>query len=140
MESGLFGIKQSNRTTDEHWTKNCFNSSFPTSVACYMLERNIPAIYNHVIIEKGKVKVVSETIPISEVFKCGEMHSHELFFSFESVFEPSPGRMHLHFPGLEYHLGMDIRKIEPMCQFSASIHPRNSEIIDQAPQNNNSRK
>lgn len=88
MESGLLGIVNSNRTAEEHWTKNCFNSSFPASMACYMLERNIPAIYNHVVVEKGKIKVVSEEIPIDKVFNCANLHSHELYFSFESVFEP----------------------------------------------------
>ncbi|MDR1940224.1 MAG: HindVP family restriction endonuclease, partial [Clostridiales bacterium] len=38
--SGLFGIKRSNRSTDKHWGKNCFNSSFPTAVACYMFEHD----------------------------------------------------------------------------------------------------
>ena len=45
MPSGLFGIEHSNRTVDDHWGKNCFNSSFPTATACYMLANNIPAIY-----------------------------------------------------------------------------------------------
>ena len=88
MESGLLGIEHSNRMADEHWTKNCFNSSFPASVACYMLENDIPAIYNQVVVEDGKVKVVSEEIPITQVFNCEHKHSHELYFSFESVFKP----------------------------------------------------
>ena len=45
MPSGLFGIEHSNRTVDDHWGKNCFNSSFPTATACYMLANNISAIY-----------------------------------------------------------------------------------------------
>lgn len=45
MASGLFGIEHSNRSADDHWGKNCFNSSFPAATANYMMENNIPAIY-----------------------------------------------------------------------------------------------
>ncbi len=38
MSSGLFGIEHTNRSDNQHWTKNCFNSSFPTALACYMME------------------------------------------------------------------------------------------------------
>lgn len=88
MDSGLLGIEHSNRTADEHWTKNCFNSSFPASVACYMLEKDIPAIYNRVTVENGEIKVISEEIPVAKVFNCEHLHCHELYFSFESVFKP----------------------------------------------------
>ena len=45
MANGLYGIYHSNRTADDHWGKNCFNSSFPTATACYMLDTGIRAIY-----------------------------------------------------------------------------------------------
>lgn len=86
--SGLFGIRHSNRTADSHWGKNCFNSSFPTAVACYMLDQGIPAIYNRLRLHKGELGVVSEEISLKDVFRCGKTHPDNLNFCFESRFEP----------------------------------------------------
>ena len=88
MSSGLFGIEHSNRTVDRHWGKNCFNSSFPTSMASYMLANDIPAVYIHLDRIDGKLGVVADKIPISQVFNCGEKKANDLYFSFESVYEP----------------------------------------------------
>lgn len=88
MPSGLYGIVNSNRTADDHWGKNCFNSSFPTATASYMLANNIPAIYIHLGEVDGELKVVADEIPISQVFNSGEKLPEELYFSFESIFEP----------------------------------------------------
>lgn len=88
MASGLFGIEHTNRPDVQHWTKNCFNSSFPTALACYMMEKDIPAIYAKLAIVGGELKVVCEEIPIRELFNCGTKHSNELRFDFESKFEP----------------------------------------------------
>lgn len=88
MASGLFGISHSNRMDEEHWGKNCFNSSFPTSMACYMLSNNIPAIYINLREINGRLCVVADEIPIHKVFNCGSRTPEELCFSFESIFEP----------------------------------------------------
>lgn len=88
MSSGLFGIERSNRRVDDHWGKNCFNSSFPAATANYMLENDIPAIYINVIIEDGMPKVVASEIPVNKVFNCGGLRASELYFAFESIFEP----------------------------------------------------
>lgn len=88
MASGLFGIEHSNRSADDHWGKNCFNSSFPAATANYMMENNIPAIYISLEEVDGKLKVVATEIPIEEVFNCKGLHANELYFSFESIFEP----------------------------------------------------
>ena len=87
-ESGLFGIKHSNRSADKHWGKNCFNSSFPASIACYMLAHNIPAIYNRLEVIDGKLQVTSSEIHINEVFNSDELSAENLYFNFESRFEP----------------------------------------------------
>lgn len=87
-ESGLYGIYNSNRKPLEHWSKNRFNSSFPTALACYMLGRRIPAIYNKLVAVDGKLQVVSEEIPINEVLGAGDRPLEELDFCFETVFEP----------------------------------------------------
>ena len=88
MASGLFGIENSNRTVDNHWGKNCFNSSFPTATACYMLANNIPAIYIKLDYINGELCVVADEIPINQVFNCGTRLPNDLYFSFESTYEP----------------------------------------------------
>lgn len=86
--SGLFGINHSNRDCMAHWGKNCFNSSFPAATACYMLSKNIPAVYIQLAENKGKLELVSTEIPIDEVFGCKGRSIDDLFFSFETAFEP----------------------------------------------------
>ena len=85
MASGLYGIHNSNRSENDHWGKNCFNSSFPTATACYMLEHNIPAVYVH--LDKN-LHVVADVIPIQEVFNCKGKEPKDLYFSFETVYQP----------------------------------------------------
>lgn len=88
MTSGLYGIEHSNRSSDDHWGKNCFNSSFPAAMANYMLDNNIPAIYISLAEVEGKLTVIATEIPINKVFNCGTKSPNELYFAFESVYEP----------------------------------------------------
>lgn len=88
MPNGLFGISHSNRTADDHWGKNCFNSSFPAATANYMFAHDVSAIYIKLDEVDGELKVVSSTIPIKEVFNSGARNLDDLFFSFESVYQP----------------------------------------------------
>lgn len=88
MPNGLFGISHSNRTADDHWGKNCFNSSFPAATANYMFAHNVSAIYIKLDEVDGQLKVISSTIPIKEVFNSGARSLDDLYFSFESVYQP----------------------------------------------------
>ena len=88
MTTGLYGIYHSNRSENNHWGKNCFNSSFPTSLACYMLDKNIKAIYITLDVVDGQLKIVPREIPIKQVFNCGDKAPNDLYFSFESIFAP----------------------------------------------------
>ena len=88
MSSGLYGIHNSNRAPGDHWGKNCFNSSFPTSLACFMMEEDIPAVYVHLEEVDGELKVVNSEISLREVFNCQTRSSEELDFHFETVYEP----------------------------------------------------
>lgn len=88
MTSGLFGIHHSNRDANDHWGKNCFNSSYPTATACYMLANDIPAVYIRLDYINGELCVVADKISMREVFNCGDKKPEDLFFSFESVFDP----------------------------------------------------
>lgn len=88
MSSGLYGIIHSNRSDSRHWTKNCFNSSFPTALACYMMDQGINAIYAKLAVVNGNLEVVCDEIPICELFRCGTRRPAELSFDFESKFSP----------------------------------------------------
>lgn len=88
MSSGLFGINHTNRPDAQHWTKNCFNSSFPTSLACYMMAHKINAVYAHLAIVDGELKVVCDEIPIADLFNSRNTPMDKLQFDFESVYEP----------------------------------------------------
>ena len=88
MSNGLYGIFNSNRTADDHWGKNCFNSSFPTSLACYMLDNDIKAIYITLAVKNNKLVIEPKEISISEVFNCTNKSLRDLYFSFESIYEP----------------------------------------------------
>lgn len=88
IPSGLYGIKHSNRQGEQHWSKNCFNSSFPAALACYMMDNNIPAIYAKLANVNGNLQIVCDEIPISELFNCDNRRSEDLSFCFEEIFEP----------------------------------------------------
>lgn len=84
-EASLYGICKSNRPPKKYWGKNMFNSSFPISLACYMKDRNINAVYLKL---DNNLNVIKEEIPLNEVFNSGSIPTNELFFGFESKFEP----------------------------------------------------
>lgn len=88
MPTGLYGIEFSNRSSDDHWGKNCFNSSFPAAMASYMMENDIPAIYIKLEDVNGTLKTVAKEISLREVFNCGNKRASELSFNFESIFQP----------------------------------------------------
>lgn len=88
MSIGLYGIHYSNRKEDEHWGKNCFNSSFPTALACYMLDNDIPAVYNKLTFKNGKPVVEASEIHLKNVFNSINTPVNKLDFHFESVFSP----------------------------------------------------
>ena len=88
MGSGLFGIKHTNRPDAQHWSKNCFNSSFPAALANYMFSKEQSAVYAHLEYIDGKLQVVCDEIPIRELYRCGTLSLNDLYFSFESKYEP----------------------------------------------------
>lgn len=87
-KSGLFGIEHSNRKSDEHWSKNCFNSSFPTAMACYMLSKKIPAVYINLVEIGGNLVIKADEIYLDQVFNCKSRSLSELYFSFETIYKP----------------------------------------------------
>ncbi len=80
----LYGLSHTNRSPEEFWTKNCFNSSFPVSLACFMRDSGYPANY---ITSRNGYTSVGE-IKIDDVFMPNGGNWNELYFAFESVYEP----------------------------------------------------
>lgn len=81
---GLYGIINSNRRNEDLWGKNQFNSSFPIALACYMRDQNINAVYLKL---NEKLEVETVELPFEEVFNA-VVPNKDLYFSFESKFEP----------------------------------------------------
>ncbi len=82
-EPGLYGIKKSNRTGNDLWGKNQFNSTFPASLACYMRDKNIPAVYLSI---NANLEVVATEIDLDDVFNT-KVENSKLSFDFETKFE-----------------------------------------------------
>ena len=80
----LYGISASNRGNMDLWGKNQFNSSFPIALACYMRDHGYKAVY--LKLDK-KLKVHPVEISFEEVFNS-KLPNSELFFSFESKYDP----------------------------------------------------
>lgn len=81
-ESALYGITKTNRSAQDLWTKNCFNSSFPAALACWMRDSNLPAI---AIQRAAGGGFFEGTVAIEQVLGTDAPNS-EITFEFESGF------------------------------------------------------
>ncbi len=86
MSPKLFGINHSNRdfSQGETWGKNQFNSSFPVSLANYLFDKDILAVY---IKTEANLKCVHKYISVKDVYGISPI-SNNTYFSFESPFLP----------------------------------------------------
>lgn len=86
MKPSLYGIKNSNRdyTDPYYWGKNQFNSSFPVALASYMRDNGKKAMY---VMLGANCDTSLTEISFDEVFGS-ELSNNELFFAFESRYEP----------------------------------------------------
>ena len=85
----LYGIFNSNRHNEELWGKNCFNSAFPTALACYMRDQGNAAVHVCVHTDKaGNAVVKNDDIAIDDVFNARGIPNEELGFHFETGFPP----------------------------------------------------
>lgn len=87
----LYGLDNSNRNFQDpyYWGKNQFNSSFPLALACYMRDSDIDCVY--IELENSKTKTSFKNFDF--VFGSDKSNK-ELFFSFESRFEPFAKYVH----------------------------------------------
>ncbi len=82
----LFGLQYSNRdfSTEEGWSKNNFNATFPAALACYMYSQSINPIY---LVLNSEGKLIHSQIKVSDLFGLPPLDD-DLFFAFESDFTP----------------------------------------------------
>lgn len=82
----LFGIKNSNRDFSQvdSWGKNCFNSSFPVALGCYMHSKNIKPVY---LYTNKSLAVIHKNIDVRDLYG-GDPLKDNLFFSFETQYKP----------------------------------------------------
>lgn len=118
MQASLFGIKRSNRDFAQpyYWGKNQFNSSFPVALACYMREHRIPAIE---IAWKNSQETQLREISISDVWRTSKPN-HELFFAFESRYEPFKNFVHDEIPAIDLVV-CDDNAHNPICPLEIKL-------------------
>ena len=88
-EPRLFGIAQSNRLPKEMWGKNCFNSAFPTALACYMWAKKIRPIYVRAMVDGDALMVENTEIGVDRIFNApAKTRNEDLRFEFETKFDP----------------------------------------------------
>jgi hypothetical protein len=80
----LFGLKYSNRdfTQKDAWGKNCFNSSFPASLCCYLHRQNLENVY---LILDQDLKILHGKISTEKLYGIIP-DSENLFYAFEAPF------------------------------------------------------
>lgn len=81
---GLYGITSSNRGSNDLWGKNQFNSTFPVALACYMRDTGKKAVYLKL---NKDLKITPTLISFDKVFNS-KLPNDQLYFAFESKFEP----------------------------------------------------
>lgn len=130
METGLYGIKKSNRKPGDHWGKNCFNSSFPTALACWMMDRKIPALYVHLEPTKNMIKptkIAVSHISIEDVFNCRGLNHDDLEFNFESVFTKYENYAYDQVDGIDLVVAYNGTQIRPL-EIKLTAFPDNSTV------------
>lgn len=87
QEPILLGFTQdnSNRSLDKLWSKNVFNSTFPIALAQYMKAKGLKAKY---IKLRADLKTEVCEISIDELFGTQGLADNEIYFDFESRYEP----------------------------------------------------
>ncbi len=95
----LFGITRSNRDFADpyYWGKNQFNSAFPVALACYMRSNSIPLVY---IKYRDELGTTVGELGVSDLFGS-TLPNEELYFSFESRYEPFRDHVHDELPPID---------------------------------------
>ncbi len=84
MNPRLYGIINSTREGKQHFSKNCFNSSFPVALALYMADTG----RNAVCLSAENGTITGSEKPWPEIFGVGSIDHQELFWDFEKKYSP----------------------------------------------------
>jgi hypothetical protein len=84
IDPKLYGINHSNRSGDDLWGKNQFNSTFPVSLMCFMRDRRVSAAYLSI---KSDLCVHISEVPFDQILNT-ELANTDLYFMFEGKFDP----------------------------------------------------
>jgi hypothetical protein len=117
----LYGIHNSNRTGNDLWGKNQFNSTFPAALACYMRDKSIPAIYLSI---NSKLEVVASEITIDEVFNT-QVENNRLSFEFETKFKQYQKFAFDDIKGIDLVVSHDKVQLRPL-EVKLTVIPDNS--------------
>jgi hypothetical protein len=102
VSATLYGITHSNRSDDDLWGKNQFNSTFPTALACYMRDKGAkPVFLETVLSPKGEIEIkATESKEWNEIFNTQKANT-DLGFFFESPYKPYEKYIHKELETLE---------------------------------------
>lgn len=126
MKPSLYGISKSNRSGINLWGKNQFNSTFPTSLACYMRDKNINAIYLSV---NSDLKVVASEISVDDIFNT-KVENPKLTFDFETKYEAYQKFAYDDIKGIDLVISDENSQIRPL-EIKLTVIPDNSTCKDE---------
>ena len=99
IKPSLYGIENSNRSEQDLWGKNQFNSAFPVSLCCYMRDQEMCPIY--IAVNKDfSHRTKDNEITFSEVFGTSNV-GKDIRFMFESTFEPFNNLLYDNLTGID---------------------------------------
>lgn len=120
----LYGINNSNRSGRNLWGKNQFNSTFPTSLACYMRDKGIPAIYLSL---NSNLEVIATEIELNEVFNTKKKNS-VLSFDFETKYNAYQKFAYDDIKGIDLVISDENSQIRPL-EVKLTVIPDNSTCL-----------
>lgn len=85
-QPGLFGLANSNKdfSDERSWGKNQFNNTFPAALANYMASKDISPVYIRL---NRQLETYHDSITVERLYGISPASS-DIFFSFETEFEP----------------------------------------------------
>jgi hypothetical protein len=119
----LYGIYRSNRSGDDLWGKNQFNSTFPASLCAYMRDKNINPVYlstDH----QFKTSASDKIITFDDVFNTNK-ENKLIDFLFESNFQPYSNYLHDTLDHIDLVISHDGNNLRPL-EVKLTVLPDNN--------------
>ena len=86
LSPALYGIENCNRSSENLWGKNEFNSTFPISLCCYMRDQNVPPVYVSVTAQHY-ISASDQAIRVENIFGTTDT-GESIRFEFETLYRP----------------------------------------------------